>query len=138
MREIEFRCWDKVNKKMWHNVQNAYDTLHHHCLHSEDENCECFFDNCSFGAVLVDNDLIVMQYTGLKDKNRVKIFEGDLIELDGYGRGKVVFDEAMFQYKPLGFSWQIEPGVNCDAFYPTIDAQLEIIGNIYENPELLK
>lgn len=50
MREIKFRAWDTSIKKMWVNVQNAYDTLHHHCC--EDENCnhktDLFVD--SFGG----------------------------------------------------------------------------------------
>lgn len=77
-------------------------------------------------------------HTGLKDKNGKEIYEGDVIEFE-YGRGKVEFDEGMFQYRPAtGNSWKIEEGVTCSAYYPVTEAKVEIIGNIYENPDLLK
>ena len=89
----------------------------------------------------VDNigsgDPVLMQYTGVKDKNGKEIYEGDIVEIEEYGTGKVVFDEGMFQYHPLIGKWEIEPGISCLAIYPVTTAQVEVLGNIYENPELL-
>jgi uncharacterized phage protein (TIGR01671 family) len=120
-REIKFRAWD-TKKSCW--VKNVYIAL----------------DGWHFTSAIDDHqpELVLMQYTGLEDKNGKEIYEGDLIELEEYGRGKVVFDEAMFQYKPLTDAWQIEENVKCHAFYPVTEARVEVIGNIYSNPTLLQ
>lgn len=71
----------------------------------------------------------LMQYTGLKDKNGVEIYEGDIIK------------------ERIGSYWQIDPRVvesvwdlhvemnHDDSYYRVVE--VEVIGNIYENPELL-
>ena len=73
----------------------------------------------------------VGQYTGLKDKNGNKIFEGDIC-LYGDSIGVVEFDEddGMFT-----FTFDI---TTCTNFGIIWSSELEIIGNVYENPELLE
>jgi uncharacterized phage protein (TIGR01671 family) len=71
----------------------------------------------------------VGQYTGLKDKNGTKIFEGDIVLLKGYDEPyQVVFDESCFQ----AYSDSVRYAM--DNFYAH---DIEVIGNIYDNPELL-
>lgn len=75
------------------------------------------------------NNIVLMQYTGLKDKNGREIYEGDIVkDHDGKHIYKVV-------YNMWGFELQTPQGHRVGQL-PT--AWLEIIGNIYENPELLK
>jgi len=69
-------------------------------------------------------DTIVMQYTGLKDKNNKEIYEGDVVKTP-IGTG-MVFDR-------LG-CWFIEGQKELGYFH---SYELEVVGNIYENPELL-
>src|SRR3990167_7817063 len=108
-RKIKFRAWDKQSKKMWFDVQDAYDTLHDHCLHSEleRETCDCrsneSFMPSSFGQVLKDDDLEVMQYTGLKDKNGKEIYEGDIIDFGGLRPIEIIWRMAGFESKLIPF-----------------------------------
>ena len=134
-RIYKFRAWDKENKRMWWNVQNAYDTLGNH--HTEDQNMEneemadVFFPS-NFGEVLESENLVVMQFTGLKDKNGKEIFCGDILAGTDHSKsGEVKWNESEARYKlyiPQEKSFGLEYA----------HARLiEIIGNIHENPEFL-
>ncbi|ACZ63923.1 DNA-packaging protein [Enterococcus faecalis] len=74
-------------------------------------------------------NLVLMQSTGLKDKNGVEIFEGD-IGWDDHQEvhGQVIFENGAFKYE-----WE---NISEDLFEATDD--IEIVGNIHENPELLE
>lgn len=75
------------------------------------------------------NEVELMQYTGLKDKNGVEIYEGDIVRhATDEGVYKIIFEDGGFYVKNL-FEYDFQT-IN---EYP-----LEVIGNIYENPELLK
>jgi len=75
---------------------------------------------------------IFMQYTGLKDKNGKEIYEGDLLEADWPNPSKVEFVNGKYMKSFFDYA--------NDRFVPEIIVtdQDEVIGNIYENPELLK
>ena len=78
------------------------------------------------------DEIIWCQYTGQKDKNGVEIYEGDIIEL--YLDGKYIsnyiceFKDGCFMFKEIGSDW-IGRITNTD---------IEVIGNIYENQDLIK
>ena len=75
----------------------------------------------------------VGQYTGLTDKNGTKIFEGDIVDYDYFGErkiGKIFFNDCGYEIENQG----------CFLCVQSADKQLdcEVIGNIHDNPELLK
>ena len=82
-------------------------------------------------------DSILMEYTGLKDKNGKEIYEGDI--LSGYYQDSLDYVEGVFtcSFESGCFVIGLPKGYHpclCDVFP---ESQLEIIGNIYENPELI-
>lgn len=126
MRELKFRAWDKVNKTMVYKIS----------LDDEGRAVRPGYQWWSIGNTLLHSP--VMQYTGLKDCKDKEIYEGDALEwiyeLTGHPfEGVVEYhkDSASFYIK--GNSWQDNRGFN-----NVKKEHLEIIGNVHENPELLK
>ena len=72
--------------------------------------------------------MVLMQYTGLHDKNGKEIYEGDILGFDYYKHPMVV------EYKEWGFGCKEDDGT----WAMPNEEYREVLGNIYENPELLK
>ena len=116
MKELKFRVWDKIQKIMEYKPTFTYDG-------ESKAITPIFFRNDDYYAI---EEPVIMQYTGLKDKNGKEIYEGDIVKWK-YIIDKVFFDEKNGGY--IGESIQIN--------HSTLD-EIEVVGNIYENPELLE
>ncbi len=126
MREIKFRAWSKLLNKM----------LSHEDLNKTLKNLTKI--EYIAGIFLpLNSDVEVMQYIGLKDSNKNEIYEGDIVKIEDYfGEdiiGRVIYDEATAGYV-------FHKGNERNYFQMTLDLEsyvYYVIGNIYENPELL-
>ena len=139
MREIKFRAWDKYQEQMNLNVESGI-------YEDPDETID-------FDTVLSLERFVVMQYTGLKDKNGEKIYEGDVIEVTSElftnfgktptGRYSTSLEKVIWYKNGFGTEKIKSDGHGMIEGYKTdcIEIRAEygkVIGNIYENPELLE
>jgi len=130
MREIKFRAWDKANKIMIIGIAGF--VIAHNEIRIWHFNIMGTLVNKSFP---VDN-IILMQYTGLKDKNGKEIYEGDILKTEA---GNIKIPNVTVYWFEQGGRWngkyhgQSEDcEINDSVFYTS-----EVIGNIYENPNLI-
>ena len=134
----KFRAWDKTENQWIEGFKlHFYEDGSILCLDVEDE-CDFPFFVENIGVTWE-----LMQFTGLKDKNGVEIFEGDLVKVSVDNGFDYLFEELSI-VKPSKF----HSGLVCslkshEAEYRIIHAEIlgyeyEVVGNIYENPELLE
>ncbi|MDH8063304.1 YopX family protein, partial [Lactococcus lactis subsp. lactis] len=122
----KLRAWDKQDERMSYGEVEYFD-----------DSINYRFDHFCTGA---DEDVEFMQSTGIKDKNGVEIYEGDVINYRNSFRNpmtgsgslsinrdfKIIFKDGEFKAK--GFDIRLK----------NILSYSEVIGNVYENPELLR
>ena len=138
-REIKFRMWDKKDKKMRKVESIGFGELNHY------ENpvvngvgYDCINDK----EIMVHRDFPhfeLMQYTGFKDYHCKDIYEGDIVSFfndEDYiikpGYAEVIFENGAFCLKHFKY------GTECLGNFDIDDMNISVLGNIYENPKLLK
>ena len=123
MREIKFRAWDKDQNKIITVCE----------LDWYSPNMTLFVHNRIDNGGANGERFTIMQYTGLKDKNGKEIYEGDLIiayrENDGGGNH---FKSREVHWQPHRAGWNVS-----DKSKKRNTGTFEVVGNIYEHPELL-
>ena len=127
MREIKFRIWVKDRKAIFEVISIDYVT----------KKVTYLLERVGHLLSIRDakfNDVELMQYTGIKDKDNKKIYEGDIIfESFGEKYYKVIFENGSFKAEFNGdfdeYSFDL---------IDVVAQGCEIVGNIYENPELIK
>jgi len=130
-REIKFRAWDKENNKMHYDVQDisgmntvADFASFERILNSPMEN--------EYGWIDEFKRFQVMQHIGIEDKNKKEIYERDIVKIDGQQELFAVVwvcDTARFGLQSKTQLLYFEFGLG---------SKIEVIGNIYENSDLLK
>ena len=118
-REIKFRAWDIRWKR--------YIGL----------------DGSDSFSVFGDEDFIVEQFTGLRDKNGKEIYEGDILSCEYYKKSRefnnfIIFSDGMFCFNPNKKLHQVKRPLRQSLEYAgAANNQYEVVGNIHENPDLL-
>ena len=136
MREIKFRAWDKEYEKMTYFDDEDYDynpplVFRLDQVFKKDSNYDDYED---FEYNDITDKVEIMQYTGLHDKNGKEIWEGDILQID-VDKAWVMWNDkyGYFQLVPIG-DYYFDSDVIGQALEYT---KPEVIGNIYENKELL-
>lgn len=119
MREVRFRAWS-TREKCWYS---------NFCLHKNGLFAVLWVPEEPQARWYTEKDIekegvVIMQYTGLKDKHGNEVYEGDIIKADWH------WDELHSVIWPDDYYHLLEYGLEGD--------NLEVIGNIYEHPEVLK
>lgn len=131
MRSIKFRAWDNENNQMLDVQEINFED----CFYGGEMQIKTTMYNDYFDC----REMPLMQFTGLYDKNGKEIYEGDIVRIPNYyelyGTNAGEAYEVYFAYG--GF--RLKPKYNSKArgYWLEDDNEIEIIGNIYENKELL-
>ena len=148
MREIKFRAWDKKRKEMWYPEDMTHGKM------VDPDNCGsliyCDIEQLALGAdgtiyildecgnfenaVAIGENYELMQFTGLKDSKGKEIYEGDIVMIYD-ARESESF--PMFSEKVIFEKGKFMTEGEFD-LYDTDNYSYELIGNIFENKELLK
>lgn len=124
MRAIKFRAWDKEKKRFFEPEGYSEDAL---IVYLNGD--MGVLDNEPYESIHSDEAnkrFVLLQYTGLNDKNGVEIYEGDIVEQKKQREQYRLF-EIKWDRGNMGFYFS-HAGTNF----------IEVIGNVYENPDLLK
>lgn len=134
-RKIEFRAWNKIEKKMFYMSAPV--------IHWTDDHIEMdLLDNEDRDLALGSynpEDWILSQFTGLYDRNNQKIFESDVVKVklpygNKSGLAEIVWSQNRAQFGIRG-SLSFQP--NYEGLYSLRGKKMEVVGNIFQNPDLL-
>ena len=129
-REIKFRFWDTTNNKFDTDIGIYNDG-------NLGDFSECFHNNSGKNGQYY----VVQQYTGLKDKNSKEIYEGDIIHYYNDDSYTITDEVLVCKYSPNNawFTFNENSDEEDNGYYwLEIRNLCEVIGNIFENPDLIK
>lgn len=124
MRNYKFRAWDRKNKVMLEVTTVDF------------SNGICFSPLREGHLDFWNYDAALMQSTELKDKNENEIYEGDIIKGKEWNKGKSSRHIGVVTY--IGSEFRSVGVKQYYGYHGSVNGSYEIIGNVYENPELVE
>lgn len=129
MNNLKFRAWDKTNKEMFEVIKIEFNP-----------NIFYMAKEPAWVVIRTENEIELMQSTGLKDKNGKEIFEGDIVNC-GYLFNGSPFDEldeyeeekGVVKFLNCGFNIKFKNDTNLFIDIMESCEDIEVIGNVYEN-----
>jgi len=134
MREIKFRAWDNINKKI---IRIPEDRDMEIILLQGGSSQIRLVENGTgqFRGPLIEKEFELMQYTGLRDKNGKEIYEGDVVKVPYYGK---LCDPRIEKVEIINCECEPFNSYNYSEDGYRNSEESIVIGNIHENPDLLK
>lgn len=126
-RPIKFRAWDKVDKRFLDENDNVPNFLALIPCDSTGEFIPMYMEIAE--TKIYETDIVVMQFTGLHDKNGKEIYESDQVETPA-GVGTVEWKDGCY--------WLVWPKGGKTTLHDVRLSHREVIGNKFEHPELLE
>jgi len=135
MREFKFRAWDEKKNVMWYqygSVPGVYKFQFSEILFIFDKSIH--IKEHTYDKTYILENCPLMQYTGLKDNDGKDIYEGDIIKwIYSYSEFEDLNELTEFDTDVIENIWDVDKWRGCESHF-----ELEIIGNIFENPELME
>ena len=126
-REIKFRAWDKIDKRM---IVDKQDFITLIVTSAGVFRMSATHESYLYSLMPIDR-FDLMQVTGLLDKNGKEIYEGDILRVD------YLFEYITIEVYFTDSAWCIKGKKTDDWISKWLPEELEVIGNIYENKDLL-
>ena len=121
MREVKFRAWNKTQKL----IQEVTELEWYSHYDTGEDVLDIVTTFCK-----MEDELILMQFTGLLDKNSVEIYEGDIVRINGNMNGIIKYDMMLAcYYLEVDYCGEI-------GSMTPYGVDREVIGNIYENTDI--
>jgi len=141
MRQLKFRAWDTATKTMlitgfhFFGETTCFDLICQMVMENNPNKIEC--------SLMRMNDVVVMQFTGLLDKNKKQIYEGDILryveKMCDLGDAQTLIAKVIYDQDVAAFGLGLNDERGCwNYFTDRTISHFEVIGNEFENPKLLK
>lgn len=124
-RVIKFRAWNKRKSAMYLSPNE----IHH---------LGSWFDAHLPGSLADVDNIVIMQFTGLSDKNGNDIYEGDIMSYTSSLNGRTYFGRVIYTGGLFALSQRYPNGISDEIEYLFTRTHYEIIGNVFDNPKLIK
>lgn len=141
INRLKFRAFNKITKEF---VENANGIRDYSNIEGDDGIKFCFHSFKTLYTVQNKSDWEFMQYIGITDSNKKEIFEGDILKntYKSSEDDKTLFDYTYVEYDPFFAGYVMKRNKeNNITFFDSINwdkEKLEVVGNIYQNPELFE